>query len=228
MPSLRDKTLDYLYRLYRRARIRKYKKFQRGHVFDVNVYGTGFKMSFLDLPMDLYIVERIEGRREPETTAMLKSVIRPGSTVVELGSCYGYFTNIIAEAVGPGGRVLAIEGYRPFYEVLVENLELNSRTNVIPRFVMLGNDGDTVRLSSILSEEKLKPDFIFMDIEGCEIDIFEDMEEFQGFDSHPIIGFEMHPQFYTEGRGLDWIESCLKRHGYRWSTIGTNYLCQPK
>ena len=228
MLPYRDNIYGYLYRLYRRARLRKYKRFDRGHVFDVNVYGTNFMMTFLDLPMDLYIAERIEGRREPETTAMLKSLIRPGQTVVEIGSCYGYFTNIIADAVGPAGKVLAIEGYRPYFEVLSENLRLNSRTNVIPRLVMLGNTTDTVRLSSLLSEENLKPDFIFMDIEGSEIDVLEDMEKFQGFDPRPIIGFEIHPQYYTEVRGLDWIESCLRRHGYWWCRIGTNYLCQPQ
>ena len=39
--------------------------------------------------------------------------VKPGQTVVELGSGGGYYTRILAKAVGPTGKVIAIVGAQP-------------------------------------------------------------------------------------------------------------------
>jgi predicted methyltransferase len=39
--------------------------------------------------------------------------VKPGQTVVELGSAGGYYTRILAKAVGPTGKVIAIAGAAP-------------------------------------------------------------------------------------------------------------------
>ncbi|MEI9891958.1 MAG: methyltransferase [Caulobacteraceae bacterium] len=39
--------------------------------------------------------------------------VKPGQTVIELGSAGGYYTRILAKAVGPTGKVIAIVGAAP-------------------------------------------------------------------------------------------------------------------
>ena len=65
------------------------------------------------------------GVYEPATLAVLKAVVRPGDTFVDVGANEGYFTVAAARLVGPQGRVLAIEPQTRLQEVLQRNLALN-------------------------------------------------------------------------------------------------------
>jgi FkbM family methyltransferase len=49
------------------------------------------------------------GRYEPQETAVLRHLLRPGMTVVDVGANWGYFTLIGAHLVGSTGRVLSVE-----------------------------------------------------------------------------------------------------------------------
>lgn len=46
---------------------------------------------------------------EPFQTALVQSLVRPGDVVVDAGAHIGYYTLLFARAVGPAGRVIAIE-----------------------------------------------------------------------------------------------------------------------
>lgn len=49
------------------------------------------------------------GRFEPAQTRLLKTIVRPGSTVVDAGANIGYYTLLCARWTGPAGRVIAFE-----------------------------------------------------------------------------------------------------------------------
>jgi FkbM family methyltransferase len=49
------------------------------------------------------------GTYEPQTTALISAVLRPGDTFLDIGANVGHYTFLAARLVGPGGRVVAIE-----------------------------------------------------------------------------------------------------------------------
>lgn len=232
-----------------------YRKYAPGHIFPISVDGTDFKMSFADYPLKGAIVERIEARREKETVAIIKSIIGTGSKVLELGGCYGYFTIIMSNCVGPTGRVVTIEGTPNNYNVLRDNLKLNNIENVdaynffltskddfvtfnphdkhpygaIERLQVGSQDGTlkvkTVKITSLLRELDYSPDHIFMDIEGFEIEVIEDLSQYySNCDAKPTILTEIHGQYYRDGKGLQYIIALLKDLGYSHRVISGNIL----
>jgi predicted methyltransferase len=55
--------------------------------------------------------DRDANRKPAEVVAV--SGLKPGQTVIELGSAGGYYTRILAKTVGPKGKVIAIVGAQP-------------------------------------------------------------------------------------------------------------------
>ena len=51
----------------------------------------------------------LTGRYEPHETALLRHLLRPGNTFLDVGANWGYFTLVAAHLVGPTGRVLSVE-----------------------------------------------------------------------------------------------------------------------
>jgi len=49
------------------------------------------------------------GRYEPQETALLQQILRPGLTCVDVGANWGYFTLAAAHRVGQSGRAIAVE-----------------------------------------------------------------------------------------------------------------------
>jgi FkbM family methyltransferase len=73
---------------------------------------------------------RSSGEWEPEVARVLLRFLRPGGTVVEVGSNIGCHTLIIARAVGASGSVLAIEANPDVAELLQCTLAINSLRQV--------------------------------------------------------------------------------------------------
>ena len=67
----------------------------------------------------------MDGFWEWWTTRFLIANLRPGEVVVDAGACYGYFSLLAAELVGPGGRVLAFEPNPRIASLLRRNLAMN-------------------------------------------------------------------------------------------------------
>jgi FkbM family methyltransferase len=70
-----------------------------------------------------------DGNYEPEFTASLLKLLRPGSCFVDLGANEGWFSLQASGAVGPEGMVFAIEPQRRLWPVIHQNFILNGRTN---------------------------------------------------------------------------------------------------
>ena len=64
--------------------------------------------------------------------------IRNGDVVIDVGANIGCFTMLASRAVGPTGRVIAIEPDPANFRQLVHNIALNRLTNVTPLNIALG------------------------------------------------------------------------------------------
>jgi FkbM family methyltransferase len=68
-------------------------------------------------------IVRAHGTWEPELSAALRERLRPGMTAVDVGGNIGLMALLMAEAVGPDGRVIAIEPDPRNAQVLRQNAE---------------------------------------------------------------------------------------------------------
>ena len=99
-------------------------------VYNITVDDVTMKLDFGNIPISKPIWQRIEGVREPETTAIIRTLLRPGHRVLELGSCYGYFSLLMSASVGSTGRVLSVEGLPEYFKILTRNVERNQPNNI--------------------------------------------------------------------------------------------------
>ncbi len=241
----------------------KYNRYKSNYVFDITSDDLCFKMTFLDYYLNDYIIERIEGRREPETNAIIRSIVSEESNVLELGGCYGYFTTIMANCVGKSGKVVSIEGTPNNFEILSKNMKLNNLNNVeLYQLFIIADEGggnvffgseerhaykviETLRqeesfnniedkvavpciqVTSFLDDIDFKPDCIFMDIEGSEIDVFQDFSNGYLKKARPTIVFEIHEGFYSNGKDLNFIKNILKANNYYYRRVQGNLVCLP-
>lgn len=86
----------------------------------------------------------------------------------------------------------------------------------------------SIRLSSFLMQIDFIPDHIFMDIEGFEVEVFDDFSDSKYFEKYcPNIVFEVHNQFYQKGKGIEYILHILEANDYCCRKIAGNMLCLP-
>jgi len=67
---------------------------------------------------------------EPHITAIFRSLVKEGDSVIDLGANIGYHTIELSRLVGPTGRVLALEPLKEVFFHLSANLFLNRCFNV--------------------------------------------------------------------------------------------------
>ncbi|MCP5518406.1 MAG: methyltransferase domain-containing protein [Verrucomicrobiales bacterium] len=77
-------------------------------------------------------LERAERETEEEPARLVGALgLKPGQAVADLGSGTGYFTRRLAQAVGPSGRVYAVDIQPEMLELLQENLRAEGIGNVV-------------------------------------------------------------------------------------------------
>ncbi len=67
----------------------------------------------------------LTGRYEPQETALVRRILRPGATFVDVGANWGYFTLLAFHAVGPSGSVVSVEADPRAVAVIRANLAAN-------------------------------------------------------------------------------------------------------
>lgn len=67
---------------------------------------------------------------EPEEAAVIRTLVEPGATVLDVGAHCGYFTLMMSGLVGPGGTVVALEPAPDNHALLRANVEHSGATNV--------------------------------------------------------------------------------------------------
>ncbi len=86
------------------------------------------------------------GRYEPEISALIAVKLRPGDVYWDLGAHAGYHTLQGARAVGPSGRVLAVEPDPSVCRSLREQLATNGLTNVTVVEAAVSDEAGSTRL----------------------------------------------------------------------------------
>jgi len=138
-----------------------------------------------------------KGIYEPAETELVKSVVKPGDVVLDVGANIGYYTLIFARLVGDEGKVFAFEPDPANCALLRENVALNGYTNVVVSQAAASNRNGRVRLhlsdankgdhriydshdgrpcievpavqlDELFADDDRRIDFIKMDIQGAE------------------------------------------------------------
>jgi FkbM family methyltransferase len=69
------------------------------------------------------------GNLEPETVRVVRQIVRPGMTVLDIGAHVGYYTKTFSKLVGSKGRVIAFEPHPLTFDILRWNArKLNNVT----------------------------------------------------------------------------------------------------
>lgn len=92
----------------------------------------------------------VEGVWEKAETDFMLEIVREGDTVIDAGANLGWFTIILAKKVGTAGRIVAFEPEPSNYQLLLDNLKLNSveaQTKAFRSAIWDTNDGIRLELS---------------------------------------------------------------------------------
>jgi ubiquinone/menaquinone biosynthesis C-methylase UbiE len=78
-------------------------------------------------------LERPEREDEEHPSALINELkIKPGDVVADIGAGTGYYSRRLAKAVGPQGKVLAVDIQPEMLELLTNKLAATGVTNVMP------------------------------------------------------------------------------------------------
>lgn len=93
---------------------------------------------------------------EPQLTSLMLERVHPGNVVVDVGANVGYFTALMAQLVGPMGRVISIEASPFTFKHLQDTIRRNNYANVVPTNVAISqNSGEIDLLGSPASRRNL-------------------------------------------------------------------------
>ena len=73
----------------------------------------------------------LDGIWEPEVTALVQRLLKPGMTFVDVGANIGYYTLLAAKQLGHTGKVYAFEPEPLNFELLSKNVIVNWFSNVV-------------------------------------------------------------------------------------------------
>jgi FkbM family methyltransferase len=158
----------------------------------------------------------------PELTLLSSHRLAAGATVFDIGAHQAVVALMIAERVGSTGRVIAVEAEPHNAAVARRNVELNGATNVkvvhaagvrIPgrlRFTpgLNGRIGSQQRVGTVevrgvsvdeLSSENGRPDVLFVDVEGHELEVLRGAS--RTLRSTPDLFIEVHRKVGLEDAG---------------------------
>jgi FkbM family methyltransferase len=97
---------------------------------------------------EIYYHANQRGWYEKDFT-IFRSLVVPGSTVVDVGANLGFVTTILSSLVGPNGRVLSFEPSRTTFAKLQRVVELNGLSNVSAFNVGCGERSEVQQLKRV-------------------------------------------------------------------------------
>lgn len=103
-------------------------RFGPNDLTNVEANGTTFVLDRADCSVAKEIIE--QHSYEPEVTTLLKELLQPGMTFVDIGANVGYFTLLASRLVGSAGRVIAIEPFSENCRSILMSVAENGATNV--------------------------------------------------------------------------------------------------
>ena len=90
----------------------------------------GFKMMVRSNDHFIGAVIARSGTYEPHVTAVLRQLLRPGMTFLDIGANIGYFSLLAASLVGENGRVISFEPVPDNVQLLQQSIAANGFTNI--------------------------------------------------------------------------------------------------
>jgi FkbM family methyltransferase len=170
--------------------------------------------------------------REIEFMTIMREEVKPGFVAFDIGANLGFTALVMAQCVGPTGKVLAAEPVKTNFRVLKKNVSVNDYDGRIEAFRMAFSDktgeekfyesnrsnlgGFNSKISHVksymvpvttvdafLAERDVVPDFYKMDVEGHEIQILTGMMETLRASKSAGILMEVHPTLYKKPRQMD-------------------------
>lgn len=190
-----------------------------------------------------------DGIHEPETTNYLKTNVKPGSTVVDIGANVGYFTLLFARLVGDSGRVIAFEPDERVFPILKENVRMNNYHNIsLDRRAVSDCDGqqkffisshlsrsgltarrntktitevETVKLDNLNLEQV---DWVKIDVEGSEISVLKGMKSTISKNPDIRLIIEFVPE-HIIGSGYSINEFFDLLDGFDFYGLDSNLVC---
>jgi FkbM family methyltransferase len=70
------------------------------------------------------------GRYEPQETALVQAILKPGMSFADVGANWGYFSLLAAHRVGSTGTVISLEPDPRLFPVLADNIAINRLSQV--------------------------------------------------------------------------------------------------
>tara|TARA_B110000008_G_C16945508_1_gene554245 strand:- start:610 stop:1575 length:966 start_codon:yes stop_codon:yes gene_type:complete len=140
-------------------------------------------------------------------TKLVKEIIKPDWTVIDIGANFGWYSIHFSKLVGQNGKVFAFEPVPETYEELNSNIKLNFSQNIKVFNFALGNKNETIsfnvpafdggsgasseflryskkiqtsihKLDEVIKDQDIdKIDFIKADIEGGELNMLKGAEK---------------------------------------------------
>ncbi len=159
------------------------------------------------------------GIHEPAATAFYQSLLRPGMTVLDVGTNIGYYLAVASERIGESGRIVGLEPDPELHRIAQQNAERMAAPIDVLHAAVSDTDGyaefypsevsnwgalrkapdlkqlsplrvRTVTIDTLCKELSLEPDAVRMDIEGLEAAALSGAEEV--LRRRPVLFIELH------------------------------------
>ncbi|MFH1462585.1 MAG: FkbM family methyltransferase [bacterium] len=161
----------------------------------LNINGHKMYVASQDMGVSGHLIS--QGIHEKYETELLKKIIKPGMTVVDIGANIGYYTLIMASLAGKKGKVYAFEPSPDNHCLLIKNIKINNYNNIIPVQKALADKIGKVKLftsqtvfsSLSLAEENVPEKAGWVRVEATTLDKFFPKEKI-GFIKMDVEGAE--------------------------------------
>jgi FkbM family methyltransferase len=184
----------------------------------------------------------MDGYWESWITTVLARTLRPGWHCLDVGANHGYYTLVMADAVGPEGRVVPVEPTPRLAELLRETLDVNGFPNVVvAQQAATDREGQTLQLVvparrsmnarisqeagptdtvvevesttiDALTREWPRVDLIKIDVEGAEESVWQGMQRTSADNAEIVVLLELNVDRYDDPRGF---LSLIQEAGFR-------------
>lgn len=133
----------------------------------------------------------IKGIYDPNSMMVVKSMLPEGGVFIDVGASFGYFSIVATDAVGPNGRVIAIEPSSRDYARLVDNIQINNLGNVVSTYRIALSDRKGAALLSIATEERsalntLGDEFSFKGVDRIDKEEVETISLDEFLETNPV------------------------------------------